>query len=315
MKGNYKRVRKNSKSYLGIANPVQPVSTQAAPKQPTEEKVCDLSPSATPIPRFSPETGLTIDKKGTPQQIAKFGVRVLSNMDIIEGESKTSAIRFVIQFMDGTKSEPHTMSISEMKAIDWLSLDKRCVTFSSVNKCDKIIYDYVKDQLAALPTSKVYRITHSGFHIIEGKPLYYVGNLPIWDDNEGDRPEIEFTGKTDLFDIDTATYPPERAIAEMLNLVNLTPIAGSVILSHMLLNIMRSAFVSVGITPTNIPFLVGETGSFKTTYSTFMTQLYGRQSRMEKPSRLNTTASAFETILSEIHDRVEILDDLLSSLQ
>jgi hypothetical protein len=101
----------------------------------------------------------------------------------------------------------------------------------------------------------------------------------------------------------------------MNKLINLSPTAGSIILSHMLLNIMRSAYVTAGITPTSIPFLVGKTGSLKTTYSTFMTQLYGRQSRMEKPSRLNTSQSAFENILSDAYDRVEILDDLLSSLQ
>jgi hypothetical protein len=141
-------------SYLGKAKPVQPTSTQAAPKQPTEEKVCDQSSSATPSPRSSLSAGLTIDKKGISQQIAKFGVRVTSNVDIIEGESITHAIRFVIQFMDGTESEPHTEPNSEIDSIDWLSLDRRCVVFTSVSKCDKIIDDYVKDQLAAVRRAK-----------------------------------------------------------------------------------------------------------------------------------------------------------------
>jgi hypothetical protein len=57
-------------------------------------------------------------------------------------------------------------------------------------------------------------------------------------------------------------------------------------------------------------FLYGETGKQKTTFSSFMTQLYNRGSGIERPVRLNASTPSAIKLITENQDCVIVLDDL-----
>jgi hypothetical protein len=76
------------------------------------------------------------------------------------------------------------------------------------------------------------------------------------------------------------------------------------------LNVMREAFIIVGVTPRCCVFVHGPTGNKKTTYAAFMTQIYNRDKPLEPLARLNASIPAAVKLLYEKSDCVVVLDDL-----
>lgn len=95
-----------------------------------------------------------------------------------------------------------------------------------------------------------------------------------------------------------------------MEVVRLSPNVGRVVFSHSLLYIMRNVYETAWKAPCCSLFLYGETGTAKTTYATFLTQLHNRSKGIAPPIRLNATIAAVESILFERNDCVVVLDDL-----
>lgn len=67
-----------------------------------------------------------------------------------------------------------------------------------------------------------------------------------------------------------------KAFEGVAELISLAPGVGWILLAHTISGIIRSSFVSAGITPSTIIMIVGETGMHKSSYVPLITQLYDR---------------------------------------
>jgi len=57
-------------------------------------------------------------------------------------------------------------------------------------------------------------------------------------------------------------------------------------------------------------FVIGSTGTGKTTYTSLLTQLFNRDKELRALTRVNSTCAAMEALLSENADCTVVLDDL-----
>ena len=112
-----------------------------------------------------------------------------------------------------------------------------------------------------------------------------------------------------MLDIDPA-LDEQKALRETLKAVGLSPSAGRVIFSHLLLYIMREIFTKAYKAPCCSVFLYGRSGSFKTSYAALLTQLHERSQGILSPQRLNASTAMAEVLLYEKSNCTIVLDDL-----
>ena len=216
---------------------------------------------------------------------------------------------------DGENGEI-TVRLSQLETINWFNLDNRCLIDPDCTRANKYLAAIIRASLATgdIKVVKEYSIGRLGMHSIEGSPVFCVGDELI------SSPIIVKSINEKSINIKLDSIPSKLAIDEqcseleaakgMMRVVNLSPKAGIIIFVHCLLNIMRTLYAEVHKAPHCIVFLVGKTGTKKTTYAAFMTQMYDRDKGIQSPLRLNSSAPAFEQILHDTHDCVVLLDDL-----
>jgi hypothetical protein len=243
------------------------------------------------------------------QFVANFKPRVKC---LVKSESDgeiENLIHFNCDFADDTESEMKTIALDELDSIKWHNIDMRCQLNPDCHKALKYLAAIMRADLPNAPVVNEYLFCREGIHFIEKKPIFCIGDglIPSLDVSKEILIRLEDIPKRLAVDNGCSG---RQAVTGMMKVVNLSPSAGKIILSHCLLNIMRAAYAEVYKVPRCILFLVGLTGTKKTTYAAFMTQMYDRDKGIASPFRLNSSSPAFEQILYDANDCVVVLDDL-----
>ena len=181
-------------------------------------------------------------------------------------------ISIKLQFTDQKISRSYFLKMSELEKIDWFGLNQKCRINPDCSKAALYLADIMRFQIASVADPPVRFCNHPGMHIIDGKPVFCTGNKIYRMDS---RDDIKLALMPISLDIDENLSELE-AVKKILELVNLCPNVGLMLLTQNLLGIMRRVFLQSGITPSSILFVVGKSGIGKTTYTTFLSQLYNR---------------------------------------
>jgi len=243
------------------------------------------------------------------QYVCNFEPRVESLVEsVCDGEAETF-VKLKCVFADGSESDTKAIPLSELETIKRHTVDLRCQLSPDCTKAVKYIASMIHSSLSSVPVIKEYVVDRVGVHFIEGHPLFCVGDRVMLSPSIPSDVTIRMESLPSRLAID-GNLSELQAIKEMMKIVNLSPDAGRVIFAHCLLNIMRSVYTEVDKPPRCIPYLVGLTGTKKTTYAAFQTQLYDRDKGIEAPIRLNASIPSAERVLHSKSDCVVVLDDL-----
>lgn len=223
-----------------------------------------------------------------------------------------SHIEMSLSFEKGGPSIKKQVPLSQLGTMDWRELDYRATFIPQipVAKANRYIGTDIRSKLDDLPTTEVYRLSHSGMYIINGEPVFCTGDAVIRPSSSATQgPEVECGHMSQRLDIDP-TLSEGEAAAEMLNLVSLFPNPGRIILAQVLVALMRQAYEDAGKAPSFCVFLYGHTGTQKTTIASFLTQVYSRSEGIAELARLNASCASAVELLMDAVDEVQVFDDL-----
>jgi hypothetical protein len=247
------------------------------------------------------------------QLVCNFDIRIEGLVESHSDDEVNTIVRYKCIFKDDNESGVKSALLSGLEAINWHNVDMRCRLNPDCNKANKYLAAIMRVDLEFLTPTAEYEITDLGTHFVNGQPLFFVGDRVILSPGIDNDVSIKWDIHPNRLAIDE--YCSEhQAVQGMMEVVNLTPAAGTVIFAHCLLNIMRAVYTEVDKAPRCILFLAGKTGTKKTTFAAFQTQLYDRDKGIEAPMRLNASIPAAEATLNGIKDCVKILDDLFPSI-
>lgn len=247
---------------------------------------------------------------------------IISNFDInihrlvkIHTDSQPKGVLHVeisISFENGPSSEKKLVDLSKLAAMHRSELNYRA-SFNpriATSKANRYTADAIRSALEAFSATDVYRVSHPGLHIINGEPVFCTGKEVIRHSSSAAQgPEIECEPMSQRMDFDPDLSEAEAA-AEILNLIALCPDPGRIILSQELVAFMRQAYEDAGKSPSFCIFLHGRSGTQKTTFTSFLTQVYNRSDGIVEPTRLNASRASAVEMLMGVVDQVMVFDDL-----
>ena len=256
-------------------------------------------------------TELTID------DICNFRPEIIALIDMYaDGQEAMAYVKLLLRFENNEKSDVFTILLSELDKTDWENMDMKCIISPHISKkkANRFITTYIRSILPTVTNKeKQYEVSKLGLHIIEDIPFYAGGDQLIWSSGDEDKINVKLNQSEQRLVIDTERYSEYQAITGMIKLIDLCPKAGRVIFAQAILGIARAVFNDAGdagITPCTVIQVIGKTGKFKTTYSSFLTQLYNRDGDIQPATRLNSSTAAIERILHENRHSTVILDDM-----
>lgn len=222
-------------------------------------------------------------------------------------------VRFCLDFGDGNieNEKVYSFPVDFIDDIPWEKLDKRCIYEPNVpkKKVARYLGYSVRRALELALVRSVYKVNRAGMHTVNGKPILYTG-VEIISSSDTDTTIIFETEQvSQKLEVDEK-LTEEEAAAEFFRLLCLSPNPGQVMLSYKLVFFMRLAYVSIGKVPKGCIYLYGQSGTQKTTFSSFLVQTYDRSSEIRSPSRLNATIPAVVNMLLENPNDVVVMDDL-----
>jgi hypothetical protein len=221
-------------------------------------------------------------------------------------------VKLKIKFNSREESGAFTVPLSELNSFDWVRYDFRC-ELPTVNqsKAKLTIANQIRSKLSKVKTEKLYKIDRVGLHLIEDELFFCTGGgvvRPLCIKDES--PTIEVGDIPYKLDIDHS-ITREESIDKMLELVSLAPNVGRVTLSYVLMWFMKKIYEFVwGKAPRSCPFVYGVSGTFKSTFTQFLVQVYNREKGIISPMRLNTSIPCAVRHIYSKNDCVEVLDDL-----
>ncbi len=236
---------------------------------------------------------------------------VIKKVDICKGGSK-SYVHVRLEFDDDYSETAVDIPMEEVQKSHWWEREVKCRLNPEIPeaKFRGYLANAVKKAMKDAPEKTIYQLSHTGMSVIKGEAIFCTGleaiRPPASTISES---EVEILQVEKHLDID-ANLSEAEAVAEMFDCISLSPDAGRVILAHKLIYLMYQAYVEVGKRPNVCVFLYGETGTNKTTFSAFLTQMYNRDGGIASPLRLNASIAAAVEILSESYDDTIVLDDL-----
>jgi len=262
-----------------------------------------------PYAKFSPETGLRWKKLF----IGNF-VPIVST--VIELQSDTQGkqdVELFVLFTDGSCSEPRTISVSKLKDVDWFALDNRCQIDPDCPKAGVYLASIVQLAMQDYEPLRKTSIDQPGVHELDGRAVFCKGDRLYPESAENDT-EIHFVPPPISLDIDT-NLSEQTATKAMLSAVRLHYNVGIMLILQVLLSIMRSVFTSIGIPPSCVLFLVGDSGLGKTQFASLLVQIYNRAKGLAPTTQLTSSFPALKDILSDPlnTDQTVLVDDMFPS--
>jgi len=218
-------------------------------------------------------------------------------------------VRVCCVFSNGSSSICD-LPLAGLENIRWLEVNENFQINPDCTKAGKYLAYIIQYALSSAVVEKAYAINRLGVHVIEGEPMFYTGDRLIRSPNTNKNLVTMLESLPQVLAVDLERYSKSQAFHGMMKIISLSPDAGKIIFFHSLLSIMRAMYIDIGITPRCIVYLVGSSGSHKTTYAAFHTQLFDRDKGITSPIRLNASIPAAEALLYENHDCTVILDDL-----
>lgn len=245
--------------------------------------------------------------------IGNFTVENIREIDVVNESGSIPSVGFTIKLETGESSGEIIIALDGPKGlrqIDLYSLHPHITISKKGPAAQHSFVNFIRSKLPDAPKETQYSVNRLGTHMIGDKPVFNTGGGLIWSSPDSkNKPAVILEPQKYRLDIapDLGEY---EAAAGMMEVVSLSPDAGRVIFAHTLLYIMRSVYETARKAPCCSLLLYGKTGTAKTTYAAFLTQLHNRSQGIAEPVRLNATIAAAEMVLSERSDCAVILDDL-----
>ena len=254
---------------------------------------------------FTTEGLIWVDKK-----IGNFCPVICNKVEVICNDNIETSVKLIIRFTDGSQSGVHMVQLAELEVIDWFALEQRCMINPDFKSAKAYLAYLIRAALPTAQTVKHHLIKRFGTHIIAEVPVFYTGNDLIMSPAIENKPDIVMTPLPYKMDFDTERYSERDSIIGMTKVLSLAPDAGRVLHAHILSGFMRSMFIDTRIKPCAVLEVIGPTGLKKTTYTSFLTQIYDREGDIKPLTRLNASVPAIADLLYKYEDCTVVLDDM-----
>ena len=248
-------------------------------------------------------------------QLCNFIIRVLSVDEIYEDEESKPDIYVEFCFSFGESAvadEPiYRVLVKDIDNMHWKTIDLRCCYNLKIKEkmIEKSLSQHVRQSLTAVPKKQIYRFNRTGMYEIKGRPVYCTGVDVIRGQEFASDILFEVAPMVHKLDIDV-DLPEEEAATEFFRLLTLSPNPARLILAYKLGFFMRLAYEKIGKIPKGCIYLYGQSGTQKTTFTSFLTQTNDRSNGIKSPSRLNASIPAAVKMLLENFSDVVVMDDL-----
>jgi hypothetical protein len=262
------------------------------------------------LDKLPPEATFTDDNglEWKEARVASFLPVPISLVEAVFDGIVKKSVRIVCLLKDGSESEPFTLPLLNLDKTDWASINPMFLTDPDCHKAIKYLAYIIQYMLPSIPVVKEYHINHTGAHIIDDIPIYSEGNRLVRSPSSKTI-NVVLEPLPQRLVIDPERYSECEAVAGMIEFARLCE-AGIVIFAHAISAVMRAVFIDAGVIPCAVLQVIGDSGMFKTTYTSQLTQMYNRDGEIKPATRLNATPTVIEKILHENRDSVVILDDV-----
>lgn len=268
------------------------------------EKLTDGDQVSPMLPRWRLK-----DQKKKP--VCTFIPRVLGGIKMVaaDGEIVRFLIHLSLEFEDGSSMET-IVDRDELEQMDWSKLDNRCIINSDCRNARKFIANIIRTGLQGVAVETKYLLDRLGIHHIANTVVFFAGSRVITRSSAKDR-NISFEIEKMPFSLDIDSNISKReAVEGMVELVNLSPEIGRILVAHVISGVTRRVFQEAGITPCTVMVIVGESGMLKSHYVPHLAQLYNRADGIGAVTRFNSTKCFIEDVLHEYSECTAVIDDL-----
>lgn len=247
-----------------------------------------------------------------PSSLWNFVIHVIS-VDYIYMDASHEPVlevRLCLHFRNGN-AKVLSIPVKRIDDMNWEELDIQCCYEPNVprKKVERYLSYAVRQALSSAPCRQVYRFNHTGMCTIERKPVFCTGIDVIHNQSFDSEIMFEFNPMRQKLDVD-GKLSEEEAAAEFFRLLTLSPNPARIISAYKLGFFMGPAYERIGKVPKGCVFLYGQSGTQKTTYSSFLVQTYDRSRGIKSPSRLNASIPAAVNMLLDNPNDVVVMDDL-----
>jgi len=253
-----------------------------------------INEAGTKLCNFKPYVECIIEKEGVCKGRGEFYVRIRPEFD------------------DGYFGTAIDIPWAVVKQSSWWEKETHCRLNPEVpeSKIRRYLENAVKEAMEGAPMRKIYQLSRTGLFMIKEEAIFCTGlEVVRLSTSTISDEEVEVLRLKQHLEIDSKLSEAE-AVSKMFDFISLSPNAGRVILAHKLIYLMYQAYVEAGKKPNVCVFLYGKTGTNKTTFSAFLTQMYNRSSGIASPCRLNASIAAAVEKITEVSDDTVVLDDL-----
>lgn len=239
-------------------------------------------------------------------------LKVLQIID--DGTELTSVLVFQVLFK-GQLSEPITVTLKDiLSQTPNLKFPPHCMIFRG--RGYKPMYsEAMQMQCVDAPTQKVY--THTGYTVIDGERVFLNGGYSVTKDGLTDRFTVSLQPALQRYGF-TPDKDPNRfnTLLELLPKVAPAPVIFAC-LAMVFISPLNAAFREAKVLePDFILYLIGRTGSFKTTIGKLHLCFYGDfVSASNAPLNFWCTTNAIETRMNVLDSTLTLLDDRTPSTQ
>lgn len=248
-------------------------------------------------------------KDENDQGVSTFIPRVVARVEKVDYISEGDCyVKLKLDFKKDESKEV-LLPLNNLDQIDWFDLDQRCMLCPEYFKAGVYIANMIRRGIADAPTEKVCVLKRLGLHYIDGEHVFAAGDRVITRSSSQNKWEIKIEDSEYRLDFDSSISGQE-AFEGILELINLSPETGSVIVAHVISGFIRSAFKEAGFIPCAVLVIIGESGMLKSHYVPQLTQLYNRSQGTKADTRLNSTSCFIEETLYRNGECTTVIDDL-----
>lgn len=241
--------------------------------------------------------------------VATFIPKVLSKVDKVRTETIEHYVRLSLEF-NGDEVTTVLAPLKEIEQVNWPDYDQRCILNQKYPKVGIYIGNVIRKNVNNAVTETIYVWERLGIHFINNIPIFAAGDRIIFRSPCNDEePKIELKDLGFRLDINP-NLSKEEAFEGVMDLINLSPEIGSVLVAHVISGIIRRAFKEAGFKPSTVLVVAGESGMLKSSYVPQLTQLYNRADQIKAETRFNSTTRFIEDMLYEYSECTVVIDDL-----